>query len=109
MKSQAIPFTTMSISRDECEEQHNVFEHLAEPVESVQDYVPGGLHPVYLGDTVEDGRYTILRKLGYGGYSTVWLAQDNKHVSFPSSCLETLLNYHQGEGFVCSAQDCPSP
>jgi hypothetical protein len=31
-----------------------------------------------LGDTFHDGRYCIHDKLGYGGYSTVWLARDLK-------------------------------
>ncbi|KAG6204243.1 hypothetical protein E4U35_003550 [Claviceps purpurea] len=35
-------------------------------------------HPVSLGDTFDSGRYTVLRKLGYGRYSTVWLANDLK-------------------------------
>ncbi|KAG6018241.1 hypothetical protein E4U40_000510, partial [Claviceps sp. LM458 group G5] len=35
-------------------------------------------HPVSLGDTFDSGRYSILRKLGYGRYSTVWLANDLK-------------------------------
>lgn len=47
------------------------------PHEPLEHYVPGGFHPVALGDTLRDTRYTILRKLGYGGYSTVWLASDN--------------------------------
>ncbi|KIW11836.1 hypothetical protein PV08_09109 [Exophiala spinifera] len=61
-------------SNDKPKAEEDVFEHLSAPVECVQDYVPGGLHPVHLGDMV--GRYKMLRKLGYGGYSTVWLAQD---------------------------------
>lgn len=38
-------------------------------------YQPGGFHPVYIGDVYHD-RYKILSKIGYGVYSTVWLARD---------------------------------
>jgi hypothetical protein len=41
-------------------------------------YAPGGYHPVRIGDTFED-RYVVLRKLGFGQYSTVWLAKDIKY------------------------------
>lgn len=50
------------------------------PHEPLERYVPGGFHPVAIGDTFRDNRYTVLRKLGYGGYSTVWLASDNHGV-----------------------------
>ncbi|EER37799.1 protein kinase [Histoplasma capsulatum H143] len=40
-------------------------------------YRIGGFHPISLGDTFHHGQYTILRKLGYGQYSTVWLARDS--------------------------------
>lgn len=46
--------------------------------ENVLDYKPGGYHPVALGDTLKDGRYIIYHKLGYGGFSTVWVARDSK-------------------------------
>ncbi|OAX83469.1 CMGC/SRPK protein kinase [Emergomyces africanus] len=42
-------------------------------------YGAGGFHRVALGDTFDAGRYRILRKLGYGQYSTVWLARDSKN------------------------------
>ena len=35
----------------------------------------GGYCPVILGQTFRD-RYRVLRKLGWGMYSTVWLAKD---------------------------------
>jgi serine/threonine protein kinase len=38
-------------------------------------YRPGRFHPVYMGDVYND-RYQILRKIGYGQYSTVWLVKD---------------------------------
>ena len=45
-------------------------------VESLEDYGPGGYHPVHLGDKFSNGRYEVVHKLGYGGYSIVWLCQD---------------------------------
>lgn len=44
-------------------------------VEDVQMYAPGGFHPISLGDTLANGRYKILHKLGFGSSSTVWLAR----------------------------------
>lgn len=48
------------------------------------DYKPRGLHPVYLGDYMHDGRYHILHKLGWGAWSTVWAARDEKYVHLGS-------------------------
>lgn len=45
-------------------------------VEELELYQPGGFHPVHLGDTFADGRYRIIHKLGFGGFSTVWLARE---------------------------------
>lgn len=47
-----------------------------EDVESFRGYVPGGYHPVLLGDELASGRYKVAHKLGYGASSTVWLARD---------------------------------
>ncbi|KAI1840295.1 hypothetical protein JX266_013514 [Neoarthrinium moseri] len=38
-------------------------------------YRQGGFHPVYIGE-IYNCRYVILRKIGYGRYSTVWLVRD---------------------------------
>lgn len=51
---------------------------MTEEEEDWEDYVKGGYHPVRIGDTFSDGRYIILRKLGWGHFSTVWLAKDSK-------------------------------
>ena len=39
-----------------------------------------GFYPLRLGETLDDGRFVITRKLGWGGYSTVWLARDREYV-----------------------------
>ncbi|THV05309.1 kinase-like protein [Dendrothele bispora CBS 962.96] len=57
---------------------------MTEDEEDWEDYVKGGYHPVKIGDTFSDGRYTVVRKLGWGHFSTVWLAKDskmNRHVA----------------------------
>ena len=47
------------------------------PEENVEHYCRGKLHPAQLGDLYDGERYEILRKLGYGAFSTVWLAHDH--------------------------------
>ena len=53
--------------------------YLSQPdVEHFERYRIGGYHPVVIGDTFQDGRYQVVQKLGFGGYSMVWLARDVK-------------------------------
>ncbi|CAI7655369.1 unnamed protein product [Penicillium glandicola] len=56
----------------------NDFKHdpLLLTEEGIHRYCPGGLHPVSLGDQFEFDRYTVVHKLGYGEFATVWLAKD---------------------------------
>ncbi|PNH03655.1 Serine/threonine-protein kinase SRPK [Tetrabaena socialis] len=44
--------------------------------EGTEDYKKGGYHPVSVGDKYKSGRYTVLKKLGWGHFSTVWLVHD---------------------------------
>lgn len=53
-------------------------------VEYLEDYVPGGYHPTLIGDTFCSARYTVVHKLGFGGYSTIWLAWDQHHRRYVS-------------------------
>lgn len=46
--------------------------------ENLERYEPGGFHPTHLGDTYDDERYKVVHKLGFGGFSTVWLARDTR-------------------------------
>ncbi|KAL8140384.1 hypothetical protein V2J09_006405 [Rumex salicifolius] len=45
--------------------------------EGKEDYKRGGYHPVQIGDGFKDGRYIVQKKLGWGHFSTVWLAWDS--------------------------------
>ncbi|KZT58237.1 kinase-like protein [Calocera cornea HHB12733] len=60
-----------------------------ESEEALDRYCEGGYHPVTIGDEFKDGRYTVLRKLGWGRYSTIWLAKDNEKDAYVSLKLLT--------------------
>ncbi|KAM7276454.1 hypothetical protein ACFE04_018320 [Oxalis oulophora] len=44
--------------------------------EGTEDYRKGGYHVVHVSDTFKNGRYVVQKKLGWGHFSTVWLAWD---------------------------------
>ena len=49
--------------------------------EGLSDYKPKGYHPVHIGEVLLD-RYIITQKLGWGHFSTAWLAFDIKHGNY---------------------------
>eukprot|EP00831_Metopus_contortus_P012781 TRINITY_DN15147_c0_g2_i1.p1 TRINITY_DN15147_c0_g2~~TRINITY_DN15147_c0_g2_i1.p1 ORF type:complete len:366 (+),score=76.91 TRINITY_DN15147_c0_g2_i1:192-1289(+) len=49
--------------------------------ETIEDYKVGGYHPVHVGEIMLC-RYIVLQKLGWGHFSTVWLAKDMKFNTF---------------------------
>uniref|UniRef100_T1JEM6 non-specific serine/threonine protein kinase n=1 Tax=Strigamia maritima TaxID=126957 RepID=T1JEM6_STRMM len=53
----------------------------AEKQENVHLYCKGGDHPVEIGDTFLN-KYTVIRKLGWGTFSTVWLCRDETNQRF---------------------------
>lgn len=57
-----------------------------------EQYRPGGLHPVSLGDTFCAGKYKVIRKLGSGAFSTVWLAVCERYVNLQVLCNKTADN-----------------
>ncbi|KAG6032239.1 hypothetical protein E4U41_007279 [Claviceps citrina] len=66
--------------------QADIFPTTRESIseESLDRYCIGGYHPVKIGDSFNHGKYKIISKLGYGLYSTVWLALDleaKRHVA----------------------------
>ncbi|KAL3457977.1 kinase-like domain-containing protein [Aspergillus heterothallicus] len=76
-----------------------------EGVESLEKYQAGGNHPVQVGDILHR-RYYIVHELGYGSYSTIWLARDknsNKYVALKISTAGS----NPGELNILSALSCP--
>jgi serine/threonine-protein kinase SRPK3 len=74
---------TVSHSPDSSSSSVDEADNTADEEDS-EDYCKGGYHPVQVGEEYKDGRYTIVRKLGWGHFSTVWLSRDNtngKHVA----------------------------
>ena len=66
----------VGILADEFDDEDNNSED-----EGIEDYKRGGYHPVFIGEILND-RYVILQKLGWGHFSTVWLARDTKHDTY---------------------------
>jgi len=48
-----------------------------EGIEDVEEYKPGGLHPVEMFDIL-DSRFEVYHKLGSGGIATAWLCYEEK-------------------------------
>lgn len=47
-------------------------------------YKPGGYHPVKVGE-VYNQRYVVIKKLGWGHFSTVWMVKDRKVIATANS------------------------
>ncbi|KAF9436057.1 serine/threonine protein kinase, CMGC group [Entomortierella beljakovae] len=73
--------TKKSYAQDDHDDQYSAY---SDEEEDMEDYKRGGYHYVSVGDVFNEGRYITLRKLGWGHFSTVWLARDtveNRHVA----------------------------
>ncbi|KAF5400629.1 SRSF protein kinase 3 [Paragonimus heterotremus] len=57
------------------EEEEEILGSDEDEQEDPRDYCKGGYHPVKIGQ-VYNGRYHVVRKLGWGHFSTVWLCWD---------------------------------
>ncbi|XP_034028183.1 SRSF protein kinase 1a isoform X2 [Thalassophryne amazonica] len=63
------------LSPQEPEEPEEILGSDDEEQEDPNDYCKGGYHHVKVGD-LYNGKYHVIRKLGWGHFSTVWLAWD---------------------------------
>lgn len=60
---------------DEDQQDDPAYSSEEEEQESREDYRRGGYHPVKIGDLFLQ-RYHVIRKIGWGHFSTVWLCWD---------------------------------
>lgn len=51
----------------------------------------GGFYSLRIGEDLDDGRFIITRKLGWGDFSSVWLARDRKYVPKTNSLIDKQL------------------
>ncbi|PKA52280.1 Serine/threonine-protein kinase AFC2 [Apostasia shenzhenica] len=61
------------------EEARSVSSNYTSEDEGTEDYRRGGYHAVRVGDSFKQGTYVVQSKLGWGHFSTVWLAWDTVH------------------------------
>jgi len=85
-----------------------------EYVENLERYSPGGYHPVCIDDEFCQGRYKIVHKLGFGTFSTIWLAKDNKQSKYVAVKIAVSATTNLSketsilEHLNCGRQDLPS-
>lgn len=69
---------------EEAEAHTESSDYTSSEDEGTDDYRRGGYHAVRIGDSFKGGRYFVQSKLGWGHFSTVWLAwdtQNNRYVA----------------------------
>ena len=79
LKSLAISTPLLDNNDDQSDRDYSEDEE-----EGDDEYRPGGYHPVQIGDKFNK-QYTVINKLGWGHFSTVWLCYDKKAIITQSS------------------------
>ncbi|KAL9677408.1 hypothetical protein QQ045_005637 [Rhodiola kirilowii] len=64
---------------DDEKERSESSDYSSSEDEGREDYKKGGYHAVRVGETFKNGCYVVQRKLGWGHFSTVWLAWDTRN------------------------------
>ncbi|KAB8670375.1 hypothetical protein FH972_026288 [Carpinus fangiana] len=74
-RSRSVSTSTKPSTKEDEKEEGGIRYNYIEDVENLHYYTYGGMHPVSIGDCLKR-RYRILHKLGFGTFSTTWLARD---------------------------------
>ena len=70
-----------SESSESSSESDTEFESRSQ-AEEFEDYKLDGYHPASLGENFNSSKYTVIQKLGWGHFSTVWLVNERKTNNF---------------------------
>lgn len=62
--------------------------------EGTEDYKKGGYHAVSTGDSFKNGCYVVQSKLGWGHFSTVWLAWDTRSSRYVALKIQKSARYY---------------
>ncbi|CAN0215285.1 unnamed protein product, partial [Discosporangium mesarthrocarpum] len=72
--------------------------------EGMDGYKVGGYHPVKIGDIFAN-RYVVVKKLGWGHFSTVWMARDDGRPSLSSPKYVALKVQKSADHYTEAARD----
>ncbi len=76
--------TSFLVRREEWDDLNQDSGNETEEQENPNEYCEGGYHHLRIGDKLHKQRYSVIRKIGWGTFSTVWLCFDqrfNKYVA----------------------------
>ncbi|KAL3473291.1 kinase-like domain-containing protein [Aspergillus californicus] len=75
LRTRHISTTSSTVKLEPSTVKYEMFD--PDEPERVEYYVPGGYHPIQIGNEFHN-RYAVVHKLGFGGCATTWLAHDNR-------------------------------
>lgn len=76
-KRASLSLVKEEVNQKEQEDHSSNDDYSNDNDEGTEDYKLGGYHPVSIGDRFNQ-RYVVIKKLGWGHFSTVWLCVDTK-------------------------------